>query len=506
MGRNEDSIEIQLGRPFVYFGTSYSKLYLARNGFLAFSQPRPDAKPDPHIAEDIIALLWTDIVADNEDSISYVESTENLQVQSRLMNSLLPGLNYSASWIFGVSYNKIHFPHNAADMEMEIVLLSNDDNESYILMNYIEISPTDQAWLAGYSTKNNRNFVKIPVQDISELASKRNGQHKGIWTFKVQRTAYDDCESLNCTEKEVCVERSGFHGCDCSTNHTRPRAETFDASEICESSSGSLFLSRCQLFEAGYPAELLHLNNRKCKGQIEGDKVVFRFDNDHNICGTILKHNETHIIYENSVQFFDKGDMGLISREKWLNLTFSCVYPLIQSLSMPMVIEAKTGVVSKELSTEGSYEIRMLPFPNASFIEPYSGNVTLDVNQEIFVAVEVNGVDKRQIAIVLDSCWATPVNDMNNTHRWPLIVHECPSSNDDTVKVLRNGISTVSYFSFKMFTFTGQSESIYLHCKVHLCLLVGGDCAQHCDNEGQRRTTVRPLDFHDTTAITMELP
>ncbi|XP_036429105.1 alpha-tectorin-like [Colossoma macropomum] len=230
-------------------------------------------------------------------------------------------------------------------------------------MNYGEIPPTDQVWLAGYSAKNNNDFVAVPVQNITELSSGSNVEITGRWAFKVQSGAYDNCEKLHCTKKEVCVERSGFYGCACSRNHTRPRAETFDATEICESSSGSLSLSRCQLFEAGYPAELLHLNNHTCKGKIQGDQVVFGFDNDDNICGTILKHNETHIIYENAVQFFGKADTGLISRQKWLNMTFSCVYPLIQSISMPMAIEAKKGVVSKELSTEGSYEIYMLPFP-----------------------------------------------------------------------------------------------------------------------------------------------
>ncbi|XP_036429104.1 alpha-tectorin-like [Colossoma macropomum] len=502
---NGDSVEVQLHRPFLYFGKRNSKLYFARDGFLTFFQPLlKDANPNPHIAKDIIAPLWTDIEA-NTGGIFYEEATSGLllQLATSKINKMFPGLNFSASWIFLGTWVYVHFGHDAGEASFQVVLISDDNDESYILMNYGGIPSTDQVWLAGYSARNKDDFVAVPVQNITELSSGSNVKIRGRWAFKVQNEYDENCEKLHCTKKEVCVERSGFYGCDCSETHTRPRAETFDASEICESSSGSLSLSRCQLFEAGYPAELLHLNDDRCKGKIQGDQVVFGFDNDDNICGTILKRNETHIIYENSVQFFGKGGKGVISREKWLNVTFSCVYPLIQSISMPMAIEAKKGVVSKELSTEGSYEIHMLPFPNASFIEPYFGNVTLDVNQQMFVAVVVDGVDKRQIALVLDSCWATPVNDMNNSHRWPLIVHECPSANDSTVEVLQNGISTVSSFSFRMFTFTGQPESIYLHCKVHLCLLVGGDCAQRCDDEGERRTTKRPLDFHDTTAITM---
>ena len=81
-------------------------------------------------------------------------------------------------------------------------------------------------------------------------------------------------------------------------------------------------------------------------------------------------------------------------------------------------------MVSRELSTEGSYTIRMMPYPNASYIEPYSGNVTLEQNQQIFVAVDVEGVDDRQIALVIDSCWGTPVNNTNSSLFWPLVSEE----------------------------------------------------------------------------------
>lgn len=82
------------------------------------------------------------------------------------------------------------------------------------------------------------------------------------------------------------------------------------------------------------------------------------------------------------------------------------------------------SVVSKELVTEGTYNIYMLPYPNSSFITPYSGNVTLDVTQLVYVAVEVDGVDGFQIATVLDNCWATPVKDSNCSARWDLIKNE----------------------------------------------------------------------------------
>lgn len=60
-----------------------------------------------------------------------------------------------------------------------------------------------------------------------------------------------------------------------------------DFSEICESSSGFFSLSRCQLFEDGFPAEILHLRDANCKGTVQNGRVEFHFDSI-DLCGTDL--------------------------------------------------------------------------------------------------------------------------------------------------------------------------------------------------------------------------
>lgn len=81
-------------------------------------------------------------------------------------------------------------------------------------------------------------------------------------------------------------------------------------------------------------------------------------------------------------------------------------------------------MVSIDLPGQGTYHIRMIPYNDAQFTSPYEGNVEVQVNQQIYVAVEVEGVDRSQIAAVLDNCWATPVNDSDFQIRWNLIVRE----------------------------------------------------------------------------------
>lgn len=82
------------------------------------------------------------------------------------------------------------------------------------------------------------------------------------------------------------------------------------------------------------------------------------------------------------------------------------------------------SVISQEIPGQGTYLIRMIPYHDAQFTSPYEGEVEIQVNQQMYVAVEVEGVDVNQIAIVLDNCWATPVNDIDHDIRWSLIIRE----------------------------------------------------------------------------------
>ncbi|KAI4894713.1 hypothetical protein NFI96_034358, partial [Prochilodus magdalenae] len=286
------------------------------------------------------------------------------------------------------------------------------------------------------------------------------------------------CERLDCIRTEECKEMNGRFGCACKEHHHRRResgsGSDFDAHTTCESSSGSVSLSRCQLFEAGVPERLLHLNDKKCKGTIGKGRVDFRFD-DHHECGTTLETNKTHFIYKNSIQM--KHAYELVSRDSWLSINFSCYYPLIKTISLPMAIQADPSVISKNLpGTEGTYDIKMMIYKDPSFREPYQGKVHLEVNHPIYVAVRVDRVDRRQFSLVLDNCWATPDQNSENPIRWNLIEHDCPNHHDLTVKVLENGESLSARFSFRMFTFTKMSDTIYLHCKTNLCLRKGGRC------------------------------
>uniref|UniRef100_A0A3B3CSU8 Alpha-tectorin-like n=1 Tax=Oryzias melastigma TaxID=30732 RepID=A0A3B3CSU8_ORYME len=324
------------------------------------------------------------------------------------------------------------------------------------------------------------------------------------WRPSLHCDESDPCEQLDCTENEWCGEKDGVYGCFCDEHHHRPNNDSFDSSITCVSSSGTLSLSRCQLFEAGFPLSALHLRDDSCKGTLQDGRLVFHFNNDDQLCGTVLMSNGTHFIYENSVQGDVDPHDGIISREQSIHLLFNCVYPLAQALSMDVGINPLESIVNKRLpSGEGHYSLRMIPYEDPNFQSPLNRNrnLEMEINQRLYIEVLTEGVDERQISTILDSCWATPFNDANYPVRWDLINHECPNQADGTVELVQNGISTAARFSFKMFTFTNYS-SIYLHCQVHLCLLRHSNCTAHC-YPGHHTRVARDVRHHDTAAITI---
>ncbi|XP_058262649.1 uncharacterized protein LOC131363797 isoform X2 [Hemibagrus wyckioides] len=510
---------IHLLQPFKYAGKTYSQFYLSMDGYVAFFIPNiDDALPNRYLGQDIIAPLWADLEVHHRGRWTYEQATSGSLIDqaNREIARMSPYVPFSASWVFVATWENVPVEYSELQLaSFQVVLASDGGDRSFVLMNYgtIPYIPSNY-WLAGYCMEN-RHFVTLPVNYAYELSSASNVNIPGRWAIEFTDpssttappastttpiiTTTAPCQILNCAWDEVCRQINGVYGCACRYI-TTSSPNIYGAIETCSGSNGSLSLSQCQLFEAGYSVEVLHLNDPSCKGEIQNNRLIFKFDSDANTCGTTLENNATHIIFKNSVG--SPNTTGIISRTGGINITFSCVYPIIQSISMPTDMEVIGGVISKQLSTEGTYQIHMKPYTDATFLVPYSGNVTLEVNHEMYIAVEVDQFDSTQIALVLDNCWATPVNQTDYSVRWDLIIKECPNPNDGTVSVLRNGVSTSSHFSFRMFTFTGFSVKIYLHCQVHLCLQKTGNCALPCPRHLSRRR--RSVDFYDSAAITMK--
>ncbi|XP_035997685.1 alpha-tectorin [Fundulus heteroclitus] len=521
--RDDDgsSPRITLQESFNFFGQNYSQIFLNNNGDLTFDAPWSSYIPEQfprHGGRDIIAPFWVDLDNTLNGDIRYIQHSSGpvLQQVSDDINAYFPALSFHANWVFIATWHEVPYIGESGTETTFQVVLTTDGQFSFVLMNYGSIAPTSRPVQAGYDTADSSHHFSIPgsmtnnaVGSNSFFSLHSNVNVPGRWVFRVDQgsTGYtfnDPCEELHCTEYERCGERDGVYGCFCDEDHHRPNNESYDSNITCSSSSGIMSISRCQLFEAGFHSSALHLQDESCNGTIQDGRLVFHFDNDNHLCGTTLRSNGTHFLYENTIH----GDVDthgvLISRQRTINLRFCCVYPLEQALSMSVGISPMESIVDKKLPFgTGSYRLKMTPYEDEDFLTSFSTNaiIGLEINKVLFVEVKTEGVDEDQLSTILESCWATPVNDADHPVRWDLIDSQCPNPADGTVEVIKNGVSTAARFSFKMFTFTNHTE-IYLHCNVHLCLLENNNCTADCSPGHQNRRR-RDVSYHDSGSLSL---
>uniref|UniRef100_A0A8C1MFU4 NIDO domain-containing protein n=1 Tax=Cyprinus carpio TaxID=7962 RepID=A0A8C1MFU4_CYPCA len=185
---------IQLLRPFLFFGRRYQQIYVNNNGYLTFNQASNEFVPYSFPArgsQDIIAGLWTDLDNRLRGVVSYRQYTSGnvLTRATRDINTHFPNLNFTASWVFIATWNKVaYFDLTSTETSFQVVLISGR-NFSFVLMNYGDIAVTGHPVQAGYDTINSTHYFVIPESingsSISNLRNSSNVNVPGQWAFGV---------------------------------------------------------------------------------------------------------------------------------------------------------------------------------------------------------------------------------------------------------------------------------------------------------------------------------
>uniref|UniRef100_A0A672IEL9 NIDO domain-containing protein n=1 Tax=Salarias fasciatus TaxID=181472 RepID=A0A672IEL9_SALFA len=147
--RSDDgsSPRIHLNQPFVYFGQSYSQIYVNHNGHLTFTGPWRSFTPQRfpiNGSRDVIAPFWTDIDNRERGQILYKEhrSGHILQQATQDVNQYFPGLNFRAVSVFVATWHEVaYFPETSTVTTFQAVLISGG-RYSFVLMNYGAIDRT----------------------------------------------------------------------------------------------------------------------------------------------------------------------------------------------------------------------------------------------------------------------------------------------------------------------------------------------------------------------------
>ncbi|KAI2658793.1 Alpha-tectorin [Labeo rohita] len=185
---------IPLAQPFTYFGIIYNQLHVNNKGHLTFNNPFYRWYPyyfPARMSRDIIAPLWTDIDITHRGTISYRQVTDSrlLNRASKDINQYYPNLNFSASWVFIATWDKVpYYEHKGTESTFQVVLVSGK-NMSFILMHYDHIAPPPYDVESGYDTSDSTDFFSIPVSDVTYLSYTSNVNVMGRWVFRVDKAS-----------------------------------------------------------------------------------------------------------------------------------------------------------------------------------------------------------------------------------------------------------------------------------------------------------------------------
>ncbi|KAK9965090.1 hypothetical protein ABG768_004199 [Culter alburnus] len=179
-----------LEKRFVYFGRVYQQTYVNNNGHLTFDGPLSEPVPSyllSQVNRDIIAPLWTDMDNTVNGTISYRQVTRGglLLAASNHINQYFPNLNFTASWLFIATWDKVPYFNNSQSSSSFQVVLVSGGSLSFVMMNYGNISSTDQHFQAGYGTINSTNYSSIPVPNENKMSDSSNVNVPGRWAFRV---------------------------------------------------------------------------------------------------------------------------------------------------------------------------------------------------------------------------------------------------------------------------------------------------------------------------------
>ncbi|NXG08040.1 TECTA protein, partial [Sakesphorus luctuosus] len=294
----------------------------------------------------------------------------------------------------------------------------------------------------------------------------------------------DPCVGADCPNRTCELDNGGeLCGCIEPPPYGNTTHDIIDAEVTCKAAQMEVSISKCKLFQLGFEREGVRVNDRHCPG-IEGeDFISFQINNTKGNCGNLVQSNSTHIVYKNTVWIESANNTGnIITRDRTINVEFSCAYELDIKISLDSVVRPMLSVINLTVPTqEGSFTTKMALYKNSSYKHPYrQGEVVLTTRDVLYVGVFVVGADSNHLILMLNKCYATPSRDSNDKLRYFIIEGGCQNMKDNTIGIEENGVSLTCRFHVTVFKFIGDYDEVHLHCAVSLCDSEKYSCKINC--------------------------
>ncbi|XP_063155117.1 uncharacterized protein LOC134494083 [Candoia aspera] len=183
------------------------------------------------------------------------------------------------------------------------------------------------------------------------------------------------------------------------------------------------------------------LKNNICRPQKHTkDQALFQFQ--VSTCGTSLKFDDDHLIYENEISFEKETlpirNPPIITRDPEYRLTILCYYPIKETLMQSAVFYGSSsrtlpfgsGTMMSWPNKEGLIRARQVlniqanMFKDESFTEAYKYHSLVIKRswEPLFFEVELKD-EAPNVELFLENCWMAQSEDINSIPQWNFIVN-----------------------------------------------------------------------------------
>ncbi|XP_051001080.1 uromodulin [Acomys russatus] len=302
------------------------------------------------------------------------------------------------------------------------------------------------------------------------------------------------CEE--CGVDEDCISDNGRWRCQCKQDFNITDVSLLEHRLECGVNDIKMSLSKCQLKNLGFLKIFMFLSDNQCSGfseRGERDWMSVVTPARDGPCGTVLRRNETHATYSNTLYLAKDS----IIRDVNIRINFECSYPLDMKVSLKTSLQPMVSALNISLGGTGMFTVRMALFQSSTYMQPYQGpSVMLSTEAFLYVGTMLDGGDLSRFVLLMTNCYATPSSNSTDPVKYFIIQDRCPQTEDTTIQVMENGESPQGRFSVQMFRFAGNYDLVYLHCEVYLCDAVNEQCKPTCSG-----TRFRSANFIDQTHV-----
>ncbi|XP_040211649.1 pancreatic secretory granule membrane major glycoprotein GP2-like [Rana temporaria] len=284
-----------------------------------------------------------------------------------------------------------------------------------------------------------------------------------------------------CKADEEWQLRDKGHGCFCKDPYKVTTLSQVVPEKTCGSFEMRAAFHKCQFNDLSIYFNESHVKDNACY-DFQDDPVTNTFSvlvplKVGGCKALAYETNKTHIMYKINI-IIDVDTIGNTPEKNTLIVPLQCSHTLDIISSLNTVPDPIIRSITIAVSGKGEFKVHMSLY-NGSYTTPYTGSEAVLSSEEIlYIGVFFLG-DTSNFILVMDKCYATATNDMNDPQKYHFFQSSCPKLKYSILSIDEGGSSNKGRFSVTLFKYVGDSNHAYIHCAVSLCDISSGS-SSHC--------------------------